>query len=415
MTRLLVEGGSVIDGTGVDARRAVVAVDVERIESVGGRPSGWSDVDSVDVGGLTVLPGLIDAHSHFGLVSEFDPDVAPAITAARIFRNCELALDAGFTTVRDTGGIDGGVATAVATGLIRGPRILPSGPILSQSGGHGDPTGPFHHTHGHASPGMGGASDDGIPGLAQVSIVCDGPDAVRVAARTALKRGATQVKVCVSGGVVSFTDKLEDTQFTVEELMAAVQEADARGTYVTAHAHNSKGIQNGLDAGIECFEHGTFLDEETARRMAAVGAHLVPTFAVCRLLAQEAAAWGIPAELVPKIAPVEAAMAQSLKLAREHGIVIGLGSDILGPEQNRRGLELVIRASLEDAMTAITSATKVNAQVIRRDADLGTLEVGKLADIIAVDGDPIVDPDLFDDASRVKLVIQGGRVVKDIR
>jgi imidazolonepropionase-like amidohydrolase len=238
---------------------------------------------------------------------------------------------------------------------------------------------------------------------------------VRVAARTALKRGATQVKVCVSGGVVSFTDKLEDTQFTVEELMAAVQEADARGTYVTAHAHNSKGIQNGLDAGIECFEHGTYLDDETARRMAEAGAHLVPTFAVCRLLAQEAGAWGIPAELVPKIAPVEAAMAMSLALAREHGIVIGLGSDILGPEQNRRGLELVIRADLEDAMTAITSATKVNAQIIRRDDDLGTLEPGKVADLIAVDGDPLAEPGLFDDPSRVKLVIQGGVVVKDTR
>ena len=383
---------------------AAITIVGERIDATG---AAGRDTETVDVSGLTLLPGLIDAHSHFGLVNEFDPGVAPAITAARIFRNCELALDAGFTTVRDTGGIDGGVATAVAKGFIRGPRILPSGPILSQTAGHGDPTGPFHHGHGQ--------SNADIPGLNQVSIVCDGPDAVRVAARTALKRGATQVKVCVSGGVVSFTDKLEDTQFSVEELLAAVQEADARGTYVTAHAHNSRGIQNGLDAGIECFEHGTFLDEDTARRMATAGAHLVPTFAVCRLLAQEAEAWGIPQELIPKIAPVEAAMAQSLKLAREHGIVIGLGSDILGPEQNRRGLELLIRAELEDAMTAIVSATKVNAQVIRRADDLGTLEVGKVADLIAVDGDPLAEPDLFDDPSRVKLVVQNGVVVKDTR
>ena len=402
---MIVDGGIVIDGTGADPRRAAVIVDGTRIDSIdsaGGSHRG----ETVDVSGLTVLPGLIDAHTHFGLVSEFDPDVAPAITAARIFRNCELALEAGFTTVRDTGGIDGGIAKAVELGLIRGPRILPSGPVLSQTGGHGDHTTPFHHPHLH---------DQGIPGLAQVSLLCDGPDEVRLAARTALKRGATQIKVCVSGGVVSFTDKLEDTQFSVEELMAAVQEADARGTYVTAHAHNSRGIQNGLDAGIECFEHGTYLDEETARRMAAAGAHLVPTFAVCRLLAQEAEAWGIPAELVPKIGPVEAAMAQSLKLAREHGITIGLGSDILGPEQNRRGLELVIRADLEDPMTAITSATKVNAQVIRRDAELGTIEPGKLADLIAIDGDPLAEPDLFDDPDRIILVIQGGEIVKDRR
>jgi len=392
-------GGTIIDGTGADPRRGDVMIHNGHIDG------STTDGVDVDVEGLTVLPGLIDAHSHFGLVNEFDPDVATAVVAARIFRNCELALDAGFTTVRDTGGIDGGVAQAVQLGLLRGPRILPSGPILSQTGGHGDPTGPFHHPHGHGH---------GVPGLTQVSIVCDGPDEVRVAARTALKRGATQVKVCVSGGVVSFTDKLEDTQFTVDELIAAVQEADARGTYVTAHAHNSRGIQNGLDAGIECFEHGTFLDEPTARRMAAAGAHLVPTFAVCRLLAQEADAWGIPAEMVPKIAPVEAAMAQSLKLAREHGITIGLGSDILGPEQNRRGLELVIRSQLEDPMTAIVSATKVNARVIRHDTELGTIELGKVADVIAVDFDPLAEPDQFDDPSRVKLVVQGGRVVKDL-
>lgn len=402
-----IDGGLVIDGSGTDPRRTAVGIAHGRIDAIG--DGGRAD-DVIDVGGLTVLPGLIDAHSHFGLVNEFDPDVASAIVAARIFRNCELALDAGFTTVRDTGGIDGGVAEAVRIGLIRGPRILPSGPILSQTGGHGDPTSAFHlpldHGHGHSH---------GIPGLSQVSIVCDGPDQVRLAARTGLKRGATQVKVCVSGGVVSFTDKLEDAQFSVEELIAAVQEADARGTYVTAHAHNSKGIQNGLDAGIECFEHGTFLDEPTARRMAAAGAHLVPTFAVCRLLVQEAEAWNIPAAVIPKIAPVEVAMAQSLKLAREHGITIGLGSDILGPEQNRRGLELLIRAELEDAMTAIVSATKVNAEVIRHDAELGTIEVGKTADVIAIDGNPLDDPSIFDDPTRVKLVIQGGTVVKDTR
>src|SRR5262249_16300847 len=152
---------------------------------------------------------------------------------------------------RDTGGIDGGVATAVEMGLVRGPRILPSGPLICQTGGHGDDRNPFGlHPHDHA----------GVPGLGQVSLPCDGPDEVRLAARTVLRGGASQVKVCVSGGVVSLTDRIEDAQFTVEELMAAVQEADARETYVTAHAHNVRGIRNGLDAGVSCFEHGTFLD-----------------------------------------------------------------------------------------------------------------------------------------------------------
>ena len=407
---ITLHGGMLIDGRGGDpAPLESLVVDGGRIRAVGGAPAGPSK-DIIDLDGCTVMPGLIDAHSHFGLVEATgDSHVAPAITAARIFRNCELALMAGFTTVRDVGGIDGGVAAAVELGLIRGPRILPSGPVLCQTGGHGDeraPFGPHHGMHHDAS---------GVPGLVQKALPCDGPDAVRLAARTAFQRGATQIKVCVSGGVVSVTDSLEDTQFSVEELMAAVEEADARGTYVTAHAHNSRSIQNGLAAGIQCFEHGSFLDEETARAIAAAGAALVPTLAVARLFYEKADEWGIPADMVSRIDGLEEAMGRSLKLARDCGVTVGLGTDLLGPEQDRRGLELVLRAALGDPMEAIVSATAVNARILRRDAEIGTVEAGKVADLIAVRGDPLNEPDLFDDPSRVVLVIKDGVVVKDSR
>jgi imidazolonepropionase-like amidohydrolase len=400
----IIRGASLIDGTGAGPRRADVVVRGDRIEAVSSR--GGADGDPLDLEGLTLLPGLIDAHSHFGLVEMIPAHTAPAVMAARIFRNCELALAAGFTTVRDTGGIDGGVATAVEMGLVRGPRILPSGPLICQTGGHGDERNPFGlHPHDHA----------GIPGLVQVSLPCDGPDEVRLAARTVLRRGASQVKVCVSGGVVSLTDRIEDAQFTVEELMAAVQEADARDTYVTAHAHNVRGIRNGLDAGISCFEHGTFLDEETAAAMAAAGAYLVPTFAVTRIFAENADAWGILPDLVPRMAGIEEAMTKALKIARDAGLVIGSGSDILGPEQNRRGLELVIRSQLGDPMEAIVSATSLNARIIRLDRELGTVEPGKLADLVAVDFDPLREPEGFDQPDRIRMVIKSGTVVKDTR
>lgn len=403
---IVVRGGTLIDGSGADPRTADTRIDDERFAEVGDRVEPGRGDAVIDATGLTLLPGLIDAHTHFGLVDLAGTGATSvAVIAAQIFRNCELALDAGFTTVRDCGGVDGGLARAIDIGLVRGPRLYPSGPILCQTGGHGDLTPPFApHPHGVA-----------VPGLVQTSFVCDGPDEVRVAARTALRRGATQVKVCVSGGVVSLTDRLEDTQFSVEELRAAVEEAEARETYVTAHAHNVRGIHNGLAAGVRCFEHGTFLDEETATALAEAGAWLVPTLAVTRLLAEEWREWGLPDEVAPRIAGVEEAMTHAVKLAHDAGVLIGSGSDLIGPLQNRRGLELSLKARILGPMEAIVSATSTNARIIGASDDLGTVDVGRTADLIAIDGDPLTDPELFDDPDRVVLVIKQGVVVKDSR
>ena len=403
---LLIRGATLIDGTGVDpVSKATVSISNGVFDDVGGDKKAPSGSETLDLDGLTVLPGLIDAHSHLGIVDVGEGDrTPPAVVAAQVFANCGLALEGGFTTVRDVGGIDGGVAGAVALGLVRGPEILPSGPLLSQKGGHADHTSPWiEHPHSH-----------GVPGLVQAGITCDGPDEVRRAARIVLQRGATQIKVCISGGVASYTDKITDTQFSLEELRAAVEEAKARDTYVTAHAHHARAILNGLEAGVECFEHGTYLDEATAAKMAAAGAILVPTLAVTRLFITEAEAWGIPEDFLPRMAGIEEAMAGSMKIARDAGVTIGSGSDILGPGQNRRGLELTMKAELLGPMEAIVSATATNSKVLRR-PDLGTVEPGKKADLIAVSGDPLTEPDLFDDPDRIVLVIKNGEIVKDLR
>jgi imidazolonepropionase-like amidohydrolase len=402
---LAVEGGTLIDGSGRDPlARTRVVVEGERIASVGGaRPP---DAEPLDATGLTVLPGLIDLHTHLGILSIGDPEAMPAaVTAAHLFRNAELCLNSGHTTAREVGGADGGLRQAIDAGLLAGPRLFPSGPALCQSGGHGD-LGPAFLPHHH---------DPGVPGLAQTSTVCDGPDEVRIAARTAFRRGATQLKVIISGGVVSLTDRLEDSQFTVEELKAAVAEAKARGTYVTGHAHNVASIRNGLDAGLECFEHGTFLDEPTAARMAQAGAALVPTLTTIRLLATQWRAWGVPEAVLPRLAGAEDAMREAVKVAYAAGVTVGSGTDILGPEQNRRGLELALKAEVVGPMEAIVSATASSARILRRGHELGTVEAGKLADLIALAGDPLDDPAIFDDPDRVVLVVKGGRVVKDTR
>jgi imidazolonepropionase-like amidohydrolase len=412
---LTLRGATLIDGTGRDpVDRAVVAIERDRITSVG---TSDASGETLDLDGLTLLPGLIDAHTHLGLATELHELSAPgsiplAQLAAQIFTNVELALEAGFTTVREVGGLDGGVARAVELGLLRGPRVLPAGPLISQTGGHGDHRPQFailDHPHGPT-----GVMDH--PGLVQMMSVCDGPDEVRIAARRAFRHGATHIKVCVSGGVVSLTDRLEDTQLSVPELRAAVEEAHARETYVTAHAHNVRGILNGLEAGIECFEHATFLDEETANKLALAGAAIVPTLAVVRLLRTDMAeAFGLTEDMIERAAGAEQAMANSMKLAIDAGVTVGSGSDLLGPRQNRRGLELALHAEVVGAMEAIVQSTATNARIIRRAHDLGTVEEGKLADLIAVDGDPLTEPELFDDPSRVKLVVKDGRIEKGER
>lgn len=394
---------SVIDGSGRDPLDdAVVTITDDRITAVGTTAGTGTAIDASD---LVVLPGLIDAHTHMGLV-EGDQlgAMPPALLAAHLFHNAELCVASGHTTAREVAGADGGLARAIDAGLVVGPRLFPSGPMLSQTGGHGEFGHPFIPHHQHYM---------GLPGLSQPSVLCDGPDQVRIAARNAFRHGATQIKVCVSGGVVSLTDRLEDVQFTVDELRAAVEEAQARETYVTAHAHNTDGILRGLEAGLECFEHGTFLDEATAARMATAGAALVPTLAVIHLLSTEYERYGLGDYVVPRVKGVEEAMGRSVQIALEAGVRVGSGTDLLGPGQNRRGLELVLRSRLHSPMDAIVSATRTNAQIMRIDDRLGTLEPGKLADCIGVDFDPLAEPDNFDDPDRVRLVMKGGEVVKD--
>jgi imidazolonepropionase-like amidohydrolase len=400
-----------IDGSGADPKRKTsIVIEGERITDITGKaPHRQEEAHVYDLDGLTVLPGLIDAHAHLGLVYDFAAEgnpglVSPAEIAARTFENCSLCLDAGFTTVRDMCGVDGGVVRAIASGAVRGPRVYPSGPAIVQTGGHGHISGPFCFQDNTLA----------IPGLVQMVAICDGADAVRHQARLNFRRGATQLKVFVSGGVVSTTDRLEDTQLTIDELKAAVHEAKARETYVSGHAHNVRSIRNGLEAGLECFEHGTLLDEATAAAMAKAGAALDPTLAVCHLMATEWKNWGLPEAVVPRIQGCEKNMMQAVKIAEAAGVLLGSGSDLLGPQQNRRGLEIVLKAKILGAMRAIQCATQGNARIMHLAERLGTVVAGTLADVIAVKGDPLTDPSVLDDPKRVVLVIKGGEVVKDL-
>ena len=400
-------GATVITGTGQDPAPAGILIEDGRITRIGG--SAPRDVEITDCTGLTVTPGLIDAHVHLGISSPLEPSInygmSVAEIAADMFTNCAQTLDAGFTTVRDCGGIDAGLVRAVAAGKISGPRILQCGPIHCQTGGHG------HFAPEWEPTSMWCARD--IPGLRSLSVLSDGPDEMRKNARESFRRGAEFLKLCVTGGVISKHDKLTDTQFTIEEIAAAVAEASARGTYVTVHAHNTTGIRNAVEAGVRCVEHGTGIDDATAALMATHQVALVPTLAAVEAVLSNAL--GLPPEIAARAELVRDAMVSGLLAAKDAGVRVGSGSDLVGPNQTHRGLELELRAGIETPMEALVSATRTNADILGLGNEIGTLEIGKRADIVAFASDPLDNPKLFGDPSSVLLVLQGGTLVKDTR
>lgn len=405
MGRFQVVGATVVDGSGRDPADVTVAVEDGRIAQPGA--SG----ERLEADGLTMTPGLIDAHAHLGLSSPIEPQfsfrLSAAEIAADIFATAGAALDAGFTTVRDTGGIDGGVVTAIAKGKVRGPRVLSCGPVQCQTGGHGyygaewEPTELWSSHH--------------IPGLYALSMQSGNANELRGNVREAFRRGASFLKLCVTGGVVSAHDQLTDTQFTVEEIAVAVQEAAARNTYVTVHAHNNEGIRNAVEAGVRCVEHGTDLDEPTAALMAARGVALVPTFAVVEQLLRDSAGTGLNESIRDRVLGVRERMAEALAVAKEAGLRIGLGSDLIGPGQDRRGEELRLRAELETPMEALVAATKTNAEILGLSGEVGVIAPGRQADFVLWNGNPLDNPQLFSDRDNAVVVVQAGRIVKDLR
>ncbi len=229
--------------------------------------------------------------------------------------------------------------------------------------------------------------------------------------RESFRRGATFLKLCVTGGVVGGHDRLDDTQFTVAEIAVAVEEAAARGTYVTVHAHNNAGIRNAVQAGVRCVEHGTDIDEPTAQLMRDNDVALVPTFAVVDQI-MDPGSLDVDPSTRDRLAGARRRMANALEISRAAGVRIGLGSDLLGPEQYRRGEELRLRAELESPMQALVSATRVNADILGIGDTVGMLRVGMAADMVAWERNPLDDARIFADPDMAAFVVKAGRIMK---
>ncbi|KAB8188389.1 amidohydrolase family protein [Nonomuraea phyllanthi] len=403
MTVIGLRGATIFDATGREPRRADVWLRDGTIGEIGGGvPAG--DGDALDLDGHTVLPGFIDAHAHVGLLSLYGQAAwSDAEQAAYVFRNLRESLDQGFTTLRDLGGIDGGVVKAIRAGLVEGPRVLPSGQILSQIGGHGDMRPRASDEPENPSFGCGG--------LVRNHALCTGTDQVRAAVRTQFRRGATQIKMFVTGGVLSEGDPLDVPQFTVEEIRAAHEEAAGHGSYVTVHAHSDAGLLRALEAGVRSFEHASMISEEAAQALKRAGAFAVPTLAVDEVLASDPASWGVPAHLLDDLDDLRDSQRRSVRMLFGLGVPLGSGADLIGVEQRSRARQIYLMAKEIGLANAIESATRVNAELMGLAGRVGTIETGKIADLVVYEGDAAVDPEIIGTRPPA-YVIQGGRIVR---
>jgi imidazolonepropionase-like amidohydrolase len=381
---------AVLDGTSRERREdRHVLVEGDRIREVSDRPIKSATAETIDLKGRTLMPGLIDAHVHVLAVDAAlarladRPVTLLSLQAAKVL---EGMLQRGFTTIRDAAGADGGLAEAVEDGLVRGPRIFPSGMALSQTGGHGD-------VRPRTQPVVTCACCEGGINLSRIA---DGIAECRRAARDELRKGATQIKILASGGVASPYDPIWNLQYSEEEVRAIVEEARAWRTYVMAHAYSPEAIRRSIDFGVRSIEHANLIDRATAEHVAGADAFVVPTLVTYDALHRHGRELGFPEVSMAKLAEVREAGLGSLEILQRAGIKIGFGTDLLGPMHRYQSREFVIRAEAMSPFDIICSATIVNAALLNRAGELGVIAPGACADLIAVDGDPLADISLLD-------------------
>ncbi len=383
MTTTLFQNASILNPRAGDLSDGDVLVRDGRIAEVSAsRIAAPEDAAVVDLGGRVLMPGLTDGHVHVvAVTADFAAlkRMSPFYVSARAGQILKAMLMRGFTTVRDAGGADFGLARAVEEGVIPGPRILFCGHALSQTGGHGDMRTPGENELGFCFC------------CAGLGLVCDGVPEVRRAAREEIRKGATQIKIMASGGVASPTDRIDSTQFAREEIAAVVEEADAANLYVMAHAYTARAINRALELGVRTIEHGNLMDEESCRLFHAHGAYLVPTLSTYAALADEGVDAGMPVDLQRKVYDVLDAGARALELAYREGVPMVYGSDLLGTMHRHQLNEFNIRKAVVPAADLIRAATTNAADAFGRSGEFGEIIPGARADFLVSAGNPLDD------------------------
>jgi imidazolonepropionase-like amidohydrolase len=407
---LAITNGTCIDGITAEPQTgATVLIDGGLISAIGKDVPIPEHATVIDATGKSVLPGLIDTHVHF--ITEYpnalrDLLTPPTLAIFEMIPRMRATLDAGVTTVRDAGGTPAGAKMAIERGIIAGPRMQVSITILSQTGGHGDSFYPCCTDLGF------GAKLYDVP-----NGVCDGIEEVRKTTREVLRAGADWIKLATTGGVLSTADATTSSQFTLDEIATAVYEAAAQDKRCMAHAQGTQGIKNALRAGVASIEHGIYLDNEAIDLMLQLDAYLVPTL----VAPLDVIAFSkdhpdlLPPVMAAKAYDVVETHQQSFRKAVEAEVKIAMGTDsgvgIHGG--NGRELALMVQHGMTP-MQAIQASTLHAARLLHLDQQLGTLEPGKLADVIIVDGDVLNNIEQIADPHNVQLVLKNGEPVKNL-
>ncbi|WP_411339481.1 amidohydrolase family protein [Sphingopyxis sp. J-6] len=412
MTIAILENARLFDGTNADCPTGVsVAIEGGTIKEVSERPIAADGARRIDVGGRTLMPGLIDLHIH-AYISDVNIQrvdaMGPAHRTAHAVRMLGHALDCGFTTVRDIGGGDWSLWRSIEEGLIRAPRFLYAGRIVSMTGGHGDMRPMSNDGHGH---------DHSFCQCGQVNsltVIADGVDACIAAVREEYRRGAHTIKIMGSGGVASPTDPIWMNQYREDEVRAIVNECVERRSYASAHCHPTSAIRRCVEFGVRCIEHGTLIDDETAAFVAERGAFIVPTMAIIFALRELGPAMGFPPENQAKLDEVFGEALSGMDRMRQAGVKIGFGTDLLGNTYTRQCTEFSIRSEVFSPIEILRQATSIGAEVLQMQGKLGCVAAGAHADLIVVDGDPLSDIGLLArNGEALPLIMRAGEIVKN--
>ena len=384
-----------------------IVIEGERISAVTQEPLQVDGAERIDAAGRVVLPGLIDAHVHVVAASHDLVGLArqPAsLVGAQASQILREMLQRGFTTVRDAAGADFGLQEAVARGLYEGPRLFIAGHPISQTGGHAD----------MRPKGVGGQGMFcSCAGLGLVGAIADGVGEVRRAVREQVRNGANHIKIMAGGGVSSPTDPIDGTQFSVEELRAAVEEAEAANLYALAHAYSPRAVTRAVQAGVRSIEHGNLIDEATARIMKTHGTYLVPTLSTYAALADEGQRLGWSQAMLDKLQSVQSRGLHAVKLARAEGVPVVFGTDLLGHMHARQSGEFMLRAAALSPVEVLQSATITAARLMGQEGSIGQIVAGAWADLLVMEGEPTQDLALLADPVRgIRLLMQAGRTVR---